>query len=370
MIKYLFANNYKSFVNFRIDFEKNNLLLGGNGTGKSNLVSLIYRLCAFIKDNRNEAGTAFPLNSRTRWMESNIQTFELGLESNGTEYVYHLEIEHNQENVQSKVLNEKVKKGDQVVLDVKDGQISLYNDLSGENDMMMSNPFSSIVAYIFNDRRYKTLIEFKKCIENIVYFVPNPGQMSYIVENNVYFPTHGMSNIASLYTGLVEIIPEFQNDFNAAMKEINPGYIGAGSFLELNQKSFTVIYKFKDVKNSFRFDELSDGEKELFALYLILYGYLKHGCTVLLDEPDNYLGLREIQPWCMELEDILFENGQSIMISHHPEVIDYFTDSSGIWLSRLQSGESVVSKNPFSLPEDGKILSYSELIARGMDEDK
>ncbi|MBR4342555.1 MAG: ATP-binding protein [Lachnospiraceae bacterium] len=370
MIKYVFINNYKSFVNFRIDFEKNNLLLGGNGTGKSNLILLIYRLCSFIKDNRNETGLAFSINSRTRWMESNIQTFELGLESNGIEYIYHLEIEHNPEKVQSIVLNETVKKSDIVLVEAKAGQALLFNDLTGTNDIMMTNTFSSIVSYINNDKRYKSILEFKNCIERIVYCVPNPGQMSYIVENNIYSPTPNMSNIASLYTGLVEIIPEFQNDFTMAMKEINPNYVGAGSFFESNQKCFSVIYKYKDVKNSFRFDELSDGEKELFALYLILYGYLKQGYTILLDEPDNYLGLREIQPWCMELEDILFENGQSIMISHHPEIIDYFTDGSGIWLSRLQSGESVVRQNPFTVPEDGKILSYSELIARGLDEDK
>ena len=41
MIEYLYANNYKSFVNFRIEFDKSNLLIGKNGTGKSNVLFLI-----------------------------------------------------------------------------------------------------------------------------------------------------------------------------------------------------------------------------------------------------------------------------------------------------------------------------------------
>ena len=367
MITYIYANNYKTFVNFRTDFANNNLLLGGNGNGKSNLLYLVLKLCSFSRDFRNETNTVFQHDTCTRWMNSSIQTFELGLENAGTEYVYRLEIEHDPENDQILVLSEKLQSGEQVLVDVKEGTASFYNDVSKQYDKMISGRTTSVIPYIFADKKYLSVKGYKDCINKIIFCEPDPHQMTDIVENNVYIPTLNMSNTASLYTGLVETIPDFQHDFTEAMKEINASYIGANSSINSFPKSLIVNYKFKDVKVSFKLNELSDGEKVLFALYMVLYGYLRQGYTVLLDEPDNYLGLREIQPWCIELENILLESGQCILVSHHPEVINYFTDSCGIWLSRLESGESVVGENPFTVSEDGKILPYSELIARGMD---
>lgn len=370
MIKYLYANNYKSFVNFRMDFDTNNLLLGGNGTGKSNLIVLLAGLCSFIRDNRNNTDTVFLSNSRTRWMNSNIQTFELGIENEGKNFVYHLEIEHNKDNTQSGILTEKLQCEQKALVEIEKGNASIFNDLTNQYDMMFANTTVSLLSYIVDEKRYKSVKEFLDCINKIVYCVPDPHRMSAVVENNVYYPTYNFTNIASLYTGLVEIFPEFQSDFTNAMKEINPSYVGAYSSLHSFPKTLAIHYKYKDAAVSFGLEEVSDGEKMLFALYMILYGFLKNSYTVLLDEPDNYLGLREIQPWCMELENILTEGGQCILVSHHPEVINYFTDSSGIWLDRLQSGESVVKENPFSVFQDEKVLLYSEMIARGMDVSK
>ena len=126
-----------------------------------------------------------------------------------------------------------------------------------------------------------------------------------------------------------------------------------------------LIYEHNGKEYEYHFSELSDGERMLFSLYLLLYGYIMQGMTVLLDEPDNYLSLREIQPWCMELEQLYETNGQCIMVSHHPEVIDYYADNNGVWFSRLSSGETIIEENPYYKKDEEKILKYSELIARG-----
>ena len=368
MIKYIYANNYKSFVNFKLDFRANNLLLGGNGAGKSNLLLLIAWICTVVRDSRRNVGEFFRADSCTRWLDSNIQTFELGIEQGKAEYVYHLEIEHDLENAQSRILTERVLRDKQVFLETQGGEAKLYNEISGQYDKMLCNSMASIIPYILRAKQYKSLNEFKEFINGVIYCVPDPKQMTPVVVNDIYFPEYNLSNLASVYIGLIEMLHDFQYDFTSAMKEINPFYVGANTLLDSFPKSLAVNYQFRDVRSAFRLDELSDGEKVLFALYMLLYGFLKRGCTLLLDEPDNFLSLREIQPWCVELEDILLKSGQCILVSHHPEVIDYFTASSGIWMSRLQSGESVVVDNPYPVHNDGKILAYSEFIARGMDE--
>ena len=54
------------------------------------------------------------------------------------------------------------------------------------------------------------------------------------------------------------------------------------------------------------------------------------------------------------------------MISHNPEVIDYFAVANGIWLSRLSSGESVIIDDPLKNKDNNDLFTYSELIVRGM----
>ena len=56
--------------------------------------------------------------------------------------------------------------------------------------------------------------------------------------------------------------------------------------------------------------------------------------TLFFDEPDNYITLPELQPWLAELEDGCGDTlPQTILISHHPEAIDFLSDKA-VWLGR------------------------------------
>jgi hypothetical protein len=66
MIEYLKADNYKSLVNFKIDFSKINILLGSNGSGKSTIFFLIYSLRAFIRGDK-KLENLFDFSTLTRW---------------------------------------------------------------------------------------------------------------------------------------------------------------------------------------------------------------------------------------------------------------------------------------------------------------
>ena len=91
-------------------------------------------------------------------------------------------------------------------------------------------------------------------------------------------------------------------------------------------------------KNSiYRFDQLSDGQRALIVLYFLLFADDTER-TLFLDEPDNYITLPELQPWLAELEDGCGDNlPQTILISHHPEAIDFLSDKA-VWLG-ARSGE-------------------------------
>jgi AAA15 family ATPase/GTPase len=44
-------------------------------------------------------------------------------------------------------------------------------------------------------------------------------------------------------------------------------------------------------------DQLSDGQRALIALYSLIMLTEDRHVSLFIDEPDNYLSLREIQPW-------------------------------------------------------------------------
>jgi hypothetical protein len=87
----------------------------------------------------------------------------------------------------------------------------------------------------------------------------------------------------------------------------------------------------------------------------------------MLDEPDNYIALAEIQPWLIELADACGEEvPQAVLCSHHPELIDYLGGDRGLILRRESSGATTVRPASELAVEGG--LKLSEVIARGWEQ--
>jgi len=80
-----------------------------------------------------------------------------------------------------------------------------------------------------------------------------------------------------------------------------------------SEKSRSLRFQFdfsEDGKNSFwlPLDGLSDGQRQLVALHAVQHAMLKKDFSVCLDEPDNYVSLREIQPWLSAARDAVEDN--------------------------------------------------------------
>ena len=101
----------------------------------------------------------------------------------------------------------------------------------------------------------------------------------------------------------------------------------------------------------------------LIALYTLIYATRSGKYTLCIDEPENFLALPEIQPWLTTLYDFCSAGEvQALLISHHPELIDYLASSAGYWFE-YQSNAPVRVKRIADNGEKG--LSLSELVARG-----
>jgi predicted ATPase len=90
---------------------------------------------------------------------------------------------------------------------------------------------------------------------------------------------------------------------------------------------------------------------------------VEQGRTILLDEPENFVALAEIQPWLLRFVDAVDEQGaQAIVVSHHPEVLNTLASGGAVVFDRPQGGPTRVSPFPISTNEP---LTPSEIVARG-----
>jgi ATPase subunit of ABC transporter with duplicated ATPase domains len=96
---------------------------------------------------------------------------------------------------------------------------------------------------------------------------------------------------------------------------------------------------------------------------MILHFLIAKGHTVFIDEPDNFVSLGEIQPWLLAIESMVEDQkGQLILVSHHPELLNYWAARHGLRFFREENGH--VRTEQFKTDPNGD-LHPSELIARG-----
>jgi len=117
--------------------------------------------------------------------------------------------------------------------------------------------------------------------------------------------------------------------------------------------------------DEYTFEELSEGQRAIIGLYTLLHFLSGSGATLCLDEPDNFVALSEIQPFLLALRDQ--ERIQTLLISHHPEVINLLAPGSGLWFERVSGGP--VRVRPFQAPPDAAVPA-AEIVARGWEDGK
>lgn len=362
LIKRLYADNYKTFVNFTVNFDKINVLLGKNGCGKSNLFDLVFLLRSFILGEKrlNELFTFLTL---TRWQHIPVQTFEVELEVQEHAYIYHLEIEYNFDNNRNRVVKELLTCDGNTIFFAEKGHAKLYNDAFAEGPELLVNWEVSGISLIYERKDNKLLCAFKKAVENIILCRIFPDRFGGKTDSEALLPDYYLSNFASVYRFMQQEHPDRIAELCREMYIMNPAF--SRSFLtgSENEKILKFEFDINGKQVSFSFDECSEGEKTLFVLYFLIICYRNTGVTLLLDEPDNTIALPEIQPWLQAVEDFSTDMSQCILISHHPEVLDYLASFHGLWFDRTGYGMTKIS----DMPKPTEPLTISEYIARGWD---
>jgi hypothetical protein len=219
---------------------------------------------------------------------------------------------------------------------------------------------------------FQKAARFKQWLRNILVVRIDPRRMMGRSERDEISPAEDLSNFSSWYRHLAQ---ERLNEVVQARDSLRQVFEGFDSLvLKSGGEQVRILrslWKREGGKpgagaaDEYAFEELSDGQRVLIGLYMLLHAYSETGATLCLDEPDNFVALREIQPFLLELRER--ERIQSLVISHHPEVINLLAPDAGLQFERVSGGP--VRVNPFRAPSDDKAaLTPAELVARGWED--
>jgi predicted ATPase len=361
MLKRLYIDNFRCFVNFEYKPERKQLLLGANGSGKSSLLDAIRLLKRLLKGTENP----FLATTRTRWLNIPKQVFEIEAILDGTEYVYRVENIFEEDSPVSRVNLESLKASGETVFEQIGGSIHFFG-MGPEAPSVLpwkTTNSSLYLARLSNGRvdRFLSWIEHVHCL----YVDAYPDAMDDTAEGEDALPADELENLADWYRHLAQADLEAVLAATNSLRQVLDGFITlqleqAGIGTRVLRATFEQPGKKKE---TYSLSELSDGQRQLIALYLILHVLIARGETVFLDEVTNHVALREIQPWLLAAEQAVEDHrGQLILISHHPEILNQWAQESGLRFFREGSGQ--VRTEMFKPDPDG-FLRPSELIARG-----
>ena len=359
------VDNYKCLSDFELPFGAMTLLLGKNGCGKTAVFDAIYALHRLARPAET-IGKVFPASTRTRWeSDNNEQSFELRVGGNGggEEYRYQLTVEHQPEQVRLK--EESLTLNEKPVFEISGGVMNLYDE---RHRFMFEMEFDASIAGLSiagKNNKMPKAQKFHNWLNGVTMLSLSPGAMhSTSNEASQYSDADG-GNFVSWYRWMVRDDDSAMASADAELARVLSGYqkLKLEKIGTKDKRELLAVFKSENGKEGveYAFDELSLGQRALIALYCSLHGGDRNR-LLLLDEPDNFVTLPEVQPLLMELDlGAGDELPQIAMISHHPEAVSFISDKETVWMAREPEQPARVVE----FENDTKIRT-AKLYARGL----
>jgi predicted ATPase len=365
MLKRIFADNFRALVNFELRPGRLSLLLGENGSGKTSVFDVLGNLRDLIVLGRPVSGLfAYSL---TRWDARDVQRFEIDVQGQSGTYRYALEIQHTAESPGKPFIRSEVVTLDGALLyRFSAGEVQLYRDDQSAGPVFPFRPDQSFLPNLDPSavKQVTRLAGFLEFMSKFWRLQLNPFDFQILSSQDEFFLARDGKNLASFYSYLNSERPAERSELEGRLSDALPGF-RYFRFERLGDQKLLLAEFDVEGKPALKYNlrELSEGQRVLAALYAAVCGLAHPGAMLCFDEPDNFVSLSEIQPWLQFLRDALEEqNAQAIIISHHPEVMDYLALDSLWWFDR-PSGPVIV--RPFETDAESP-LKLSELVARGV----
>ena len=331
MLKRIHIHNYKTFVNFDWSPPRVCALVGENGAGKTAFIEILWVVRELVVEGKRIDETAFPA-SRTAWLSETDQIVELEIDHDGHRFLYRLECLQGK---RAPEVRERLTVGNVDVYRSSDGKVELLGD-DPTLAARVTIPFErrrSFIAVLESRPDNRNIVSFRTAIASLWRLKPDPARMGSAAagENNWLVPD--LSNFADWYRAKVQEDPEASTALQLDLRNTLVGFVQLRlEALTQRARELRVRFDFGKTTHELPWSELSEGQRLLIALYGFLRFAVKHATLLLLDEIENYVALPEIQPWLRSvIDEMSSKDGQLIVVSHHPESIDYLA-ADAVWV--------------------------------------
>ena len=340
MIRKLEIHNYKLFRDFALELDGGvNLLCGPNGSGKTSVIEIVYALTRFLAmpDHSDTIACsvedAFPLRTFCRWLTeergSGEMSIKLEVESaQHQHYIYELTVRYNFLEKISRVQHESLRLGEALLLRFQEGRIEMFTDDEKKLAFRSDWKRSGLVVGSSNNSRIR---RFGKQVASLYAFHLVPALMKQDVEKPMEtLDLYGENFAAWRFLRATQQLMR-QARVVEQSKYFIPGLVDIRYIKKGDWHALAVKVEFDGRENDIEFNELSDGQKTLLALYSIVAN-IPNGSTVLVDEPENFLALGELQPWLEAMNDAWEERDiQFVIISHNPRTLNWHNKNATIF---------------------------------------
>jgi energy-coupling factor transporter ATP-binding protein EcfA2 len=355
MVERLFIHNYKGFVNFEMRFGRIVLLVGRNGTGKSSLVDVLGWLASnvILNGDLND----FPPRDRFRLGDDPTQKFEIDVRLEGRVFTYSIEFSFDGQ--RPRVIREKLVADSQRLLRRDGNGLFLYDSdgIPGWEEVR-SGTVPKVPAGPLID-------QFRSWARGLCALRLRPRTV-----NDYDREGPGLTKTGETFVGWYQYVssrdPEASQEFLRAIRGAIPGLQSLR--LKPMREGKLLEAEFGGKGDGFRLAQLSEGEVSLIVLYAVLHFCVRRSMTVALDEPDNYLGLAEIEPFLHALEDAVDENqGQVFLVSHHPEIYNRWASDPERCRHLIRTEDGRFVAQPINWDEHSGLMP-ADVVARGWED--
>jgi AAA domain, putative AbiEii toxin, Type IV TA system len=368
MLGTLRADNFRCLDGFELKLDGHALLMGLNGSGKSTVVELLDRLRRFWVAG-DKTTNCFPSSTRTRWGSQRAQSFAIDLEAGGHPLHLRVELGPPDKGHPMRIVEEDIDGVDISVRRRGEAPIAFGPGPVAGQQFLVPDELSAL-PLLFGKLAH--LPGAAWALHDAGSFLPfriEPATMETMAQAPDAVLRFDGRNFPCWLLSQERYFPHQRLAIEQRAAEVLRGFDRFEFVAEGDQ--FRLITHWRSTPHrasapngaTQRYDlgELSDGQRLILVLSALVEIAGHRELTLILDEPDNYVALQEIQPLLLSLMDI--PTVQLIVVSHHPEIIDLMAKDYGYVLAREGDLGPVRVKRWKAPP--GTMLPASELVSRG-----
>ena len=221
MLTRVYIDNYRCFVNFMFQPQAKQLILGLNGTGKTEFLKVLGVLRNFVGGDQ-KVNQLFIPEALTRWQSLSRQAFELEITGKDGVYRYTLGVDVQEKRAKTRVVKEALEFNGEPLVLFEGEQVSLFDDDHAETTSYPFQPDRSVLSTLRSGAKLRW---FKEWLEKLCCIRINPALMATEEDLGGDWLEDDLSNFAAWYSNFTLEHPRENAELFRALQEVLDGFV-------------------------------------------------------------------------------------------------------------------------------------------------